>query len=83
MGIGAPLSYRVAVETGLSLTGLCWFGTLWRQLNPQARCLRTQRLRKEIILKPLLAGWGAGEGWLVVAMTGQLVRGGGEGREEK
>lgn len=39
-------------------------------------------MRKEIILKPLLAGWGVREGWLMVAMTGQLVRGGGEGREE-
>lgn len=35
-----------------------------------------------MVLNPLFAGWGAREGWLVVAMTGQLVIGGGEGREK-
>lgn len=75
MDIGASLSCRVAVETGLSLTALCYSIALWGQFDHQARCLKTQGLRKAMALKTFLDGRDARECWIMG--MGQLMIGDG------
>lgn len=77
MDIGASLSCRVAVETGLSPTALCCFIAQWGQFDHQTRCLKTQRLRKEMALKTFFDGTDAREGWTMG--MGQLRIGDGGG----